>query len=438
MSNHTNPHGAPYTEGERVLYTELNALIDAIIASPNFDAGSSHAPTADIALSGSMGHGFAFADAFPLSGNASVVSGLVLDAVGSGSVIFGKLVAVDVRGPLTFKALTAGAPGSAQWESGASATWASGSTLTLATGATANLTGITLVRGSITIRKSGGPGSLIVEDDCLLSVEADATFSIYTSLAAVKSGGQIAFEDSSTLHGADGATGVWLGSMSYTGAPAVVSWASGASIAGASGATAAWAGTWAQSGAWTQTGAFTFASSVIPALSPARTWHRCAGTIAAVTNPDNLNDSAARVQFNGGLNTPRLFMKQGIADTNTKAVFEFYPPPDGATIATVTVKSVGQASESVVTMPTYKVIRWTDLDVREEMSSSVLDSHDTADGADWQTTHTMTVTISAHPTIDLAYRYGLEVTAAFNSTPLSISFVLSAIATGTVASIKGT
>ena len=75
MGNHTNPHGGPYASGDPLLYTELNALIESVIKSPNFDEGSSHAPTDNIELSGSMGGGFVFDDAFPFSGELDL-SGL--------------------------------------------------------------------------------------------------------------------------------------------------------------------------------------------------------------------------------------------------------------------------------------------------------------------------------------------------------------------------
>ena len=86
--------------------------------------------------------------------------GLALDAATSGSIAVADTVALDVFGPTTFKT---GGAALVQWESGATATFLSGSTLTLASGSTANLSGTTNMRGTLTIKASGGPGSFVLE-----------------------------------------------------------------------------------------------------------------------------------------------------------------------------------------------------------------------------------------------------------------------------------
>ena len=163
MANHDPLTGYPYGAKAPFPHGSANEASERIVKSHNADEGSAHAPTGTSAWSGAMGFGWSFADAFPFAGDLDVTDGVTFDAPSSGSIIFGKLVAVDVRGPLSFKAGTAGAPGSAQWESGTSATFLSGSSLTLASGATMALTGNTTVRGSLTIKASGGPGSLVIE-----------------------------------------------------------------------------------------------------------------------------------------------------------------------------------------------------------------------------------------------------------------------------------
>ena len=192
MANFTNPHGGAYGLKDPFLHEELNLLIDQLLQAPNFDEGSSHAPTGDIALSGTFGHGFVFAEMFPFAGELDVSAGLTLDAPVSGAVIFGKLVAVDMRGPLSFKASPGGAPGSAAWESGASATWQSGSTLTLASGSTFNLSSAGYVRGQLTIKASGGPGSLVLEN---------GTTNTCAGLLFVLSGGELRFQSGATETG---------------------------------------------------------------------------------------------------------------------------------------------------------------------------------------------------------------------------------------------
>ena len=190
MSNFPQLPGYPYGLKDPFPSDAANQASESLEKTVNAADGSSHAPTDMIAWSGASGGGFEFSDAFGLSGDADVSAGLTLDAPVSGSVIFGKLVAVDMRGPLSFKASPGGAPGSAAWESGASATWQSGSTLTLASGSTFNLSSAGYVRGQLTIKASGGPGNLTQEVGTTMNfngaiVVGNAATITYTSGAEV-------------------------------------------------------------------------------------------------------------------------------------------------------------------------------------------------------------------------------------------------------------
>lgn len=172
MSNFTNPHGGPWGLKDPFLHTELNAIVEQLIKAPNFDEGSAHAPTADIALSGSMGGGFLFDDLFPFRGEVLVDDGLIFDAsgVGLGFLRTTANVPFDVFGAMTFSGA------SVQWQSGATATWQTGTTITAASGSTANLSGAVNVRGTMTMKSTanGGPGILNFETTSQLNFGANA------------------------------------------------------------------------------------------------------------------------------------------------------------------------------------------------------------------------------------------------------------------------
>ena len=213
MSNFAPLNGYPYGLKDPFPSTAANEASEALEKTVNASDGSAHAPTAAIEWSGASGGGFEFSDAFGLSGDVDVSAGLTLDAASSGVVTFGKFVAVDVRGPVTFKASPSGAPGSFAVESGASGTWQSGSTLTIASGATLNLTGSGYVRGQLTIKASGGPGSLTIES---------GTTNPCAGLFYVLTGGELRFQSGATVTGTvtDSTTRTRTGltTMSGTGA----------------------------------------------------------------------------------------------------------------------------------------------------------------------------------------------------------------------------
>lgn len=173
MSNFTNPHGGPWGLKDPFLHTELNAIVEQLLMAPNFDQGSAHAPTGDVALSGSMGGGFLFDDLFPFRGELLVDDGLVLDAsgVGAGFLSITQNVPFDLHGPVTFYGTS-----SLTWQSGTSSVWLSGTTITMASGSTTNLSGAVNVRGTMTFKSTanGGPGILNFETTSQLNFGANA------------------------------------------------------------------------------------------------------------------------------------------------------------------------------------------------------------------------------------------------------------------------
>lgn len=166
MPNFTPPTGYPYGDKDPLPHDDVNQIIEQNVKAPNADEGSSHAPTGDLEWSGANGFGFRFdtLSPFPFYGALDVTSQIKFTAAISGSVLFDRLVAIDILGPVTLKT---GFAASLNVESGVTTTWLSGATCTIASGATCNLTGPTNVRGTMTFKSTanGGPGILAFEPD---------------------------------------------------------------------------------------------------------------------------------------------------------------------------------------------------------------------------------------------------------------------------------
>lgn len=385
MGNFVPLPGYPYANKDPLPHGDVNTLSEALVKAHNADEGSDHAPTATSTWSGSMGFGWSFADAFPLDGEVDVSAGLVLDAAVSGSVVFGKLVAVDVRGPLTFKQSPGGAPGSAQWESGASATFLASSTLTLASGATASLTGTTNVRGPFTI-KAGASGQLIVEAGTTNLIAGLCDF-LATSEQRFTAGSKL----TGTIEVSGGASSI------------------------------------------------TFKDSIEIELDPARAWHRHATRVAA-TSYDAGVPQAADNMFSPLFAAPSLYTLAG-STSPVVTIFEIEPPPDGSLIVSATVKSIyGSIVLSTLAVATYELVKWQNGLTAAPVSISPLtsDTHAT-NGSDWNTVKTVTVTADANTITDRAYRYGLRVTSSFlTGTSARLEMFYDIAVAGTAAKITGT
>jgi len=404
VANHQNPHGGPYALKDPLLYAELNDLIDAVIASPNFDAGSAHAPTDDIELSGSMGGGFLFDDLFPLRGDVDVTDGFILDAATSGFVRFTERVSVDVFSTLSFKAVSGSeGPGAAVWETGSSATFNGTSSLTLASTTTTNLNGTVNLRGNVLFRSSanGGPAQVLFEDGTLLHVDDNCQLYIYTNDMRVRSGAVCTWESSSTSTWASGSTANVSGAWNWKSG-ANVDVESGGSFEFESGSTLALlAGSTA-----TSAGSFTFTADTYPLLS-SRTWTRRATGIAGTTHSTGFDVPDMITTLDPTTAVP-IFETRPATATGEKSTIALKTPPHGSTIVTVSVVADGTTT-TAPTFPTYRVVRWRDgEDAYENMSDTVTDTHDGT--GDWgSNTRTTVLTINAHATIDSSYRYGVRV-----------------------------
>jgi len=415
VANFTNPHGGPWGSKEELKHDEINAIVEQLIKAPNFAEGSSHAPTGDIALSGSMGHGFAFStsDPFPFAGYLDVSSGLRLTAPFAGSFRLNSTVSFDVFGPVT---LWNGASALLDIKTGVTAVWESGSFLNA--NGTTNLNGATNVRGALAVKSvanGGNPGSIEFETGTTLTGDIG---SVMVSGGSVELQGTTVLTTDAGFNAHEHGTWSWLS--------AVISWDAGTSMNAA--------------GPVTFTGATTYGSGTAPLLSPARPWTRRATRIA-VTDYD-VGDPIVKAIFSPfhGL-TPVFYVKDGVGGASgLHLLLEFDPPPDESTITSVSIESQGQNNANVAAVPQYLVVRWLDgiTNGYEVMSAATDDLH-TGPGGDWVTAKSTSITITAHSTIDRSYRYGvLLLRIAWDAGIASMGFFLNASAVGTTGHIAGT
>ncbi len=179
----------PVPDGHTPNGTEYTLLWKQVYRAINGDEGGTWAPSAFITIGGSglqlTGTAHSIAASARLNvestGEIRIKDGATLRLDGtSGDILFqvisnvgtitaqtGTLIkveaggALDVYGGLTLKS---GGFSSLTVESGSLISVSSGGTITAASGSTVNLTGTTYVRGSLTIKASGGPGSFTQEN----------------------------------------------------------------------------------------------------------------------------------------------------------------------------------------------------------------------------------------------------------------------------------
>ena len=192
--------------------SEWQSTIRQVYKAINGDEGGTWAPSTYIVIGGSgfsltgTGHQLAASSRLTVQSTAEirVANGGLVKLDGTGGDILMKVAAgvatievesgavvqvdaggaLDVYGSATFKS-----GGSGQWESGSNATFLSGSTVTFASGSTVNLSGATAVRGTITIKLSGGPGSIVFEAGTT-SINAGTMSHLATSVNSYTSGSE--------------------------------------------------------------------------------------------------------------------------------------------------------------------------------------------------------------------------------------------------------
>lgn len=416
MANFPAPAAYPYALKDPFPSADANSLIEAILKTHNADDGSAHQPTGTSDWSGGSGFGWAFADAFPFSGELDVTDGLLFTSATSGLVQFGALVPVRVYNTLTIKASIGGLV----IEHGASET----------------------VHGT-------------------LALSSDSTVNVFTAGFNVKSAGAIAFENGSTLSGTSGAFAQWSGEFDISGSGGLLSFVGASHLTGGASAEGGWAGVFAFTGsaaltiegtrtfstasgvASTFNGDVTFnkdpvaASSKVYKLDPARNWTRRAGRIAGTSYDTNPLAIVGIYQANSPGTV--LTIVSGLMASGLVAVFEFDLPPDGGTISEVKVNAIGGSVGSDLTaVPTYRVIRWQEgIDAApEDMSVTTGDAH-TGGQANWTTEVETTIAITAHATIDTSYRYGVVMVTPPHITGTTAALFLNVTATGTIDRVTG-
>jgi hypothetical protein len=425
MANHVSPHGGPYSSKDPFLYTELDALIDALIKSPNFDEGSAHAPTADIELSGSMGGGFVFADDFPFSGEIDAAGDVTVNASSAALWTFTADVTVQTLGPVEFYGVTT-------LKSGGTFVTAAGSTTTF--GAQVYFDGLVDFRsGSDVEIKSGATWDF----DAGATVGLAATMTV-TGQITVSGTGNISVASSGQILGASGSILTWLGTANLQNE---VNFTSGSDVEVKSGA--AWdfesGSTLGLAGTTSITGATTFASGTYPLLS-SRAWTERT-TVIAVTSYGVIGGDVGPADANmwtrrdAGTSVPTY-----ITDTQQAAgaesLIEFTNLPHGQTITTVSLETNGTNANTPDFYPTYRLVRWQAGDTAfANMSNITTDEHATT--LDWSAANQITeITVTALGTIDRAYRYGVRVIHPYHTATGTGLRVYDIWAEGTQASLQ--
>lgn len=158
-------------------------------------------------------------------------------------------------------------------------------------------------------------------------------------------------------------------------------------------------------------GAFYFASSTWPKLSPARNWTRRSLLIGTCTGTDTVSSVPSGATTADSWKIARA----GVVDqifarptTNSAAftVIEFTNLPQGGTMASCLINSMGATSgTATMTFPTYQFIRWDDTTLTT-MSALIADVHVIAN---WASVQPTTIPITSNAVIDNQYRYGLMV-----------------------------
>ncbi len=158
---------------------ELKKIDENLVKAPNFAEGGIYVPSSFITVGQAgfqldgTGHEIAATTGrltVQTGAEIRLAAGSILKAQSGGNVKIESGGSLDVFGACTFKS-----GGGFTIDSGSTCTMSSGGTLTCASGSTTNLSGTTLVRGAMTIKSSGGPGSLTVEAGCTTTVAGTFT-----------------------------------------------------------------------------------------------------------------------------------------------------------------------------------------------------------------------------------------------------------------------
>lgn len=413
MANFPPLAGYPFGLKAQLSHNDVNTLSEQGEKTVNATDGSSHAPTGDLEWSGANGGGFKFSTTNPFifKGKLDVTSGLTVTSPSSGTWTFDDPVNVLLNGNMAIGVSSvvlwgtgSTTTGAIDWQAKVTASGATAAEWAFSTSNPVPFHGKLNVTSGLTFATGGS-----------VTVASGVAFVLVGNMA-VDSGSVIAFGNGATLTGGTIDSQVTItqsGNMTISGDVT-------------------------HPGDLTLTGATTFASSTKPLLDPARSWTRRATRIAAVEG-DLSVDPICKTLFSQFFTDTPIFTFIDGAASALRCMFEFDPPPDGATAATVTIQSRGtDPGGTVDTLATYHVVRWQEgtLAVPESMATVTGDAH-TGGQANFQTKVTTTISLASHLTIDLAWRYGVLATAPLSS-GVSVNMSLDIKMTGTVAAIAGT
>ena len=386
MANFDYPAGTPLgtVPSNYVLPSvDWQTNIQQVFKAPNFEDGSTHAPSAFVTVGGSgfeltgTGHSLAASARLNVESTAELrlKNGALLKADGS-------------VGDIRLEVLSNVA------------------TLTAQSASVVNLDGTTAVKGDVAF-KSTGPATLAFETGVTATwasgstaVHASGSTTTFGGTTNVSSTGTVTFQNSSNL--ASGAT-----------------------------AFAQWSGTW-----WFS-GDCVFVGGTWPKLAGDRSWSRHSFDIALTThNNGDTNGSPTDpdmwVETSNIGNTPML-RTRAAAGTGEYSIIEFRELPAGGEVTDIEVISIG-VGMAVNAVPTYRFIRWQTGDANYEALSSVTtDVHTTGNFTSFNDTTTITPT--ATTTIDKSYRYGLLITHPYG-TPSAYGFFYDVVISGTADSIQ--
>lgn len=277
--------------------------------------------------------------------------------------------------------------------------------------------------GSVTAFESGSTvnvaGEMNVTTDGAVEVNGDGTVSFNDdSILAMKDGSQFTAA-AGVLATVLGTWNFNTGSILSINSGATIRVLSGAAFTGASGSTSTWnsgsstvfAGTNTFSGTTNFSGATTFTAGTWPKLS-SRSWTRRSLNICNVSYGNHASagptDADAWLRSSTSTSTNPPFIQTA---TETAAGsfhwIELKDLPDGSTVTQVAVTTTGNLSNTSLTLPSYRIIRWQGGSAPDNMSSLTADGHVSADWLSGPLS--TTITINANSVIDKTYRYALIV-----------------------------
>lgn len=182
-------------------------------------------------------------------------------------------------------------------------------------------------------------------------------------------------------------------------------------------------------------GPIVFGNSTYPLLEPARSWERHGLELMGVTHtqaadPDDLTLTFlpdAWVDFTSG---EPVIDNRPMGSSAGKVWLRLRDLPDGATLTSVTISTIGLAISAPITKATFRLGRRKGRAAISWVAAAVSDTH--SDG-NYITTELDTTVFSGSHTIDKDYVYFVEVTLPYKASPSGPMRIYNVKAAGTAA-----